>query len=267
MTSTLPAPPAPPTDRTRSCRRSPPRPTSSWTWPAAVDRFVDLAAALPGTAVHYAVKANPHPRCSLSSPRSGAGSTWPAPPRCGPRSARGAPPAGLVYSNPVKRRDHIVEAAALGVRLFVVDSLAETRKVAEAAPGSQVLCRLVTSGEGSDWPLSRKYGCSTYEAVEILTLADELGLDAAGVSFHVGSQQRDPEAWAAPIAAVGPSSSSCASAGCTPGCSTWAAASRRRTTTAAVRSRRTARPSNGTSSRPSAAPPADDRRARARHRR
>ncbi len=74
--------------------------------------------------------------------------------------------------------------------------------MAESAPGSRVLCRLVTSGEGSDWPLSRKYGCSTYEAVEVLTLADQLGLEAAGVSFHVGSQQRDPEAWAKPIAAA-----------------------------------------------------------------
>jgi diaminopimelate decarboxylase len=42
--------------------------------------------------------------------------------------------------------------------------------------------------------LSRKSGCSTYEAVEILAGADEFGLAAAGVSFHVGSQQRHPEA-------------------------------------------------------------------------
>ena len=27
----------------------------------ALDQFVALAAALPGTAIHYAVKANPHP--------------------------------------------------------------------------------------------------------------------------------------------------------------------------------------------------------------
>ena len=47
--------------------------------------------------------------------------------------------------------------------------------MAESAPGSAVLCRLVTSGEGSDWPLSRKYGCSTYEAVDILIDARELG--------------------------------------------------------------------------------------------
>ena len=73
----------------------------------------------------------------------------------------GARPADLVYSNPIKLRSDIVESAALGVRLFVVDSPEETRKVAEAAPGTAVLCRIVTSGSGSDWPLSRKFGCST----------------------------------------------------------------------------------------------------------
>ena len=107
-----------------------------------------------------------------------------------------------MYSNPVKRRSDIVEAAALGVSLFVVDSPQETRKVAQAAPGSSVLCRLVTSGAGSDWPLSRKYGVSTAEALDILLLAAHLGLDPAGVSFHVGSQQRDPGAWATPVAAA-----------------------------------------------------------------
>ncbi len=35
----------------------------------------------------------------------------------------------------------------------------------------------------------------------MLRLAARLGLDAAGVSFHVGSQQRDPSAWDAPIEA------------------------------------------------------------------
>jgi ornithine decarboxylase len=37
--------------------------------------------------------------------------------------------------------------------------------------------------------------------VEVLRLAAGLGLDSAGVSFHVGSQQRDPSAWDAPIEA------------------------------------------------------------------
>ena len=168
---------------------------------AAVDRFVELAAALPGTAVHYAVKANPDARLLAALVAVGCRFDVASPAEVRAVLHAGASADLLVYSNPVKRRDHIVESAELGVRLFVVDSLAETDKVATAAPHSEVLCRLVTSGDGSDWPLSRKYGCSTGEAVEILARANELGLDAAGVCFHVGSQQRDPESWGAPIAA------------------------------------------------------------------
>ncbi|MET0840134.1 MAG: type III PLP-dependent enzyme [Marmoricola sp.] len=183
-----------------------PRPTTPYLEldvPAAVAKYEALAAALPGTAVHYAVKANPHPRLLAELAAVGCRFDVASPEEVRSALRAGAEPADLVYSNPVKRRDHIAEAAAMGVQLFVVDSLAETLKVAEAAPGSRVLCRLVTSGEGSDWPLSRKYGCSSHESVEILIAAHELGLEAAGLSFHVGSQQNDPEAWAAPIAAAG----------------------------------------------------------------
>jgi ornithine decarboxylase len=166
----------------------------------AVDRFVELASALPGTAVHYAVKANPHPALLAELAAVGCRFDVASPVEVRAALRAGAAPETLVYSNPVKRRDHVAEAASLGVGLFVVDSLPEVVKVAEAAPGREVLCRVATSGEGSDWPLSRKYGCSTHESVQILTRAAELGLGAAGLSFHVGSQQRDPEAWAAPVA-------------------------------------------------------------------
>ena len=169
--------------------------------PTAVERFHRLQAALPGTAVHYAVKANPHPVLLRALVTAGASFDVASPTEVRACLAAGARPGDLVYSNPIKLRTDIVESAALGVRLFVVDSPEETRKVAEAAPGAAVLCRLVTSGDGSDWPLSRKYGCSTSEAVDVLRLADELGLEAAGVSFHVGSQQRDTSAWDAPIEA------------------------------------------------------------------
>ena len=91
------------------------------------------------------------------------------------------------------------EAHDLGVRLFVLDSPGEVAKLADAAPGASMLVRIVTSGSGSDWPLSRKYGCSVEDAVALLRDAARLGLDPAGVSFHVGSQQRDPQAWGPPI--------------------------------------------------------------------
>ncbi len=142
---------------------------------AALERFLQLAAALPGTALHYAVKANPHPELLAALAAGGCRFDVASPSEVRAAVSAGATAETLVYSNPVKRRDHVAEAAELGVRLFVVDSLTEVEKVAAAAPASAVLCRLATSGEGSDWPLSRKYGCSSLETVEILTVADSRG--------------------------------------------------------------------------------------------
>src|SRR4051812_15920092 len=138
---------------------------------AAVSRFRRIGAALPGTAVHYAVKANPDPALLTALVAAGGRFDVAGPAEVVAVLEAGAAASDLVYSNPVKRRDDIAFAARLGVRLFVVDSLEETQKVAAAAPGSAVLCRIVTSGEGSDWSLSRKYGCSTAQAARILRCA------------------------------------------------------------------------------------------------
>jgi ornithine decarboxylase len=170
--------------------------------PAAVTRYRRLSATLPGTAVHYAVKANPDP--GLLTALAAAGCRFDV---AGPAEVRaaleaGAHPAHLVYSNPVKARADIRYAAVRGVGLFAADSVQEVEKIAGAAPGSSVLCRIDTSGDGSDWPLSGKFGCPPDHAVSVLRRAAELGLAPAGVSFHVGSQQRDPHAWDAPVAAA-----------------------------------------------------------------
>ena len=136
--------------------------------PYAVATYRRLAAALPGTALHYAVKANPDPTLLAALAGSGCRFDVASPAEISAALMAGAGPGDLIYSNPVKLREHVRFAARLGVDLFVVDSPGEVAKVAEAAPGSGVLCRLVTSGDGSDWPLSRKYGCSTGEAAAIL---------------------------------------------------------------------------------------------------
>lgn len=168
----------------------------------ALEGYDALAGVLPGTAVHYAVKANPHPVLLRALALAGGRFDVASRAETDLCLSAGAAPEDLVFSNPVKRRADVESAARSGVRLFVVDSPEETWKVAEAAPGARVICRLVTSGKGSDWPLSRKFGCSSGEAVTVLRLAASLGLEPAGVSFHVGSQQHDPLAWRAPIDAA-----------------------------------------------------------------
>ena len=105
----------------------------------------------------------------------------------------------LSYGHTIKKSD-IEKAHAAGIDLFAFDSAAEMEKLGRAAPGSRVFCRLVTKGEGADWPLSKKFGCQVQIAEDLLARAKDCGLQPHGISFHVGSQQKDPEQWDAAIA-------------------------------------------------------------------
>ncbi|WP_372739656.1 type III PLP-dependent enzyme [Neptunomonas sp.] len=107
------------------------------------------------------------------------------------------------FGNTIKKRKDIAYFYEKGVRLFSTDSEADLRNIAEFAPGSRIYVRILTEGsEGADWPLSRKFGCSPEMAIELAALAKELGLDPYGISFHVGSQQREIDAWDGAIAKV-----------------------------------------------------------------
>lgn len=168
--------------------------------PALVrERQAELSAALPGVDLFYAVKANPHPLVLGELLGCGTSFDIASPAEAASALAVGATADALLCSNPVQSRKAIAEEYAAGVRTFVIDSVDEADKIADVAPGSAVLVRLGTSGAGSDWPLSGKFGTSPEDAVEILDRCPGLGLEPAGVAFHVGSQQREPGRWSDPI--------------------------------------------------------------------
>ncbi|MDT8427395.1 MAG: type III PLP-dependent enzyme [Pseudomonadales bacterium] len=107
------------------------------------------------------------------------------------------------FGNTIKKSRDIRYFYEKGVRMFATDSEADLRNIAKAAPGSRIYVRILTEGSHTaDWPLSRKFGCQTDMAIDLLILARELGLEPYGVSFHVGSQQRDIGCWDAAIAKV-----------------------------------------------------------------
>lgn len=163
------------------------------------ERYRALAAAFPDASVYYAVKANPEdPVISLLA-RLGARFDVASPAEVDLCLRLGASPDTISYGNTIKKSSDISYAYRNGIRLFALDCAAELEKLADAAPGASVLCRLLTSGEGADWPLSRKFGCDAEMAVDLLVQASRLGLDPCGVSFHVGSQQRDPAQWDAAV--------------------------------------------------------------------
>jgi ornithine decarboxylase len=166
----------------------------------AKDCFAALAAALPGVRVHYAVKANPHPKLLACLHAAGCRfetASW-AEVRAVMRA--GADPADVLFTHPVKPADDITRARKAGVWRFAADSDTELHKLAHNAPGSAVLLR-VDAGAGADGTVGDqgKFGIPPGQAVGLARLARSLGLTPYGLAFHVGSQTMDPTAWAEPI--------------------------------------------------------------------
>jgi ornithine decarboxylase len=158
------------------------------------DNFQTFARALPDSRVFYAVKANPAPEVLSLLASLGSCFDTASVAEAEMALAAGATPERISFGNTIKKERDIARAYALGVRLFAVDCKAEVEKVARAAPGAKVFCRFLFGCEGAEWPLSRKFGCDPVMAIDVLEHAHRLGLEAYGVSFHVGSQQRRTQA-------------------------------------------------------------------------
>jgi ornithine decarboxylase len=152
-------------------------------------------AAMPRVRPHYAVKANPDPRVLKVLVEEGAGFEIASIAELDLLLSLGVPAAEVFYSNPVKSRDSIAYAAAKGVEWYVIDSVDELRRVHGVKPDAKLYLRVATPNIGSDWPLSGKFGAGAAETREIVATAAKLGADLAGVTFHVGSQCRNPANW------------------------------------------------------------------------
>ena len=166
-------------------------------------KYQELATCFPTAKVHYAMKANPgQPVVDLLKE---LGSCF----DCASIFEldrvldSGVEPDRVSYGNTIKKAKHVKYAFDRGVRLYATDSKADLQTIAEQAPGSKVFVRiLVEGGETAEWPLSRKFGCHPDVAIDLLVQAKQLGLVPYGISFHVGSQQKDIAVWDAALSKV-----------------------------------------------------------------
>ncbi|WP_454918354.1 type III PLP-dependent enzyme [Xanthobacter sediminis] len=172
-----------------------------------------FARALPDTRVFYAVKANPDAAILTALEEMGSCFDCASTGEIDMVLATGASPERISFGNTIKKERDIERAFKLGVRLFAVDSYEEVEKIARVAPHSKVFCRILCDGAGAEWPLSRKFGCEPELAVEVLEHAHRLGLAAHGVSFHVGSQQKNVHAWDGALASAASIFRECAERG------------------------------------------------------
>ncbi|WP_457788928.1 type III PLP-dependent enzyme [Pseudomonas sp. PL-6] len=167
------------------------------------DAYDQLGNCFPFAKIYYAVKANPATEIIELLRDKGSSFDIASIYELDKVMATGVGPERISYGNTIKKSRDIRYFFDKGVRLFATDSEADLRNIAKAAPGSKIYVRILTEGSTSaDWPLSRKFGCQPDMALDLLILAKQLGLVPYGISFHVGSQQRDIDVWDAAIAKV-----------------------------------------------------------------
>ncbi len=152
-------------------------------------------SAMPRVHPHYAVKANPDERVLRTLIEEGVGFEIASIAELDLLMKLGVPAAEIFYSNPMKSRAYLEYAAAKGVEWYVLDSVEELRKIVSVKPNAKMYLRIDTPNIGSDWPLAGKFGTHLADISAIIQEAVALKADLAGVTFHVGSQCRNPQNW------------------------------------------------------------------------
>ena len=164
--------------------------------------YLELRRLLPLARIFYATKANPAAEIVRRLVKLGSSFDVASPGEIELCLKEGVTPDRISYGSTIKKKSDIAWAYERGVRLYAFDSIAELEKLAAAAPGARVFCRVLMECDGAEWPLSKKFGCSPRMAADLLVKARDLGLDPYGISFHVGSQQTDLKQWDKAVAQV-----------------------------------------------------------------
>lgn len=154
-----------------------------------------LQQQLPNVKLFYAVKSNPDINLISSLAAMGSYFDVASAGEITALSDMGIAPERMVYANPIKTIGGLEASNRAGVNQFTFDSVGELRKLAHYTPGATVLLRIRIDNKASLVDLNKKFGVSPQEALELLLLARDLGLDMAGLCFHVGSQNTSAGAY------------------------------------------------------------------------
>jgi hypothetical protein len=111
-------------------------------------RCATLRTLLPNAHVYYAVKANPAGAVISALANQGIGFDLASAGEIDRCLQLGIPTDRFCFGNTIKRESDIARAHALGIDLFAFDSPMELEKLARAAPGARVFCRLSVHGRG-----------------------------------------------------------------------------------------------------------------------
>lgn len=158
-------------------------------------KYAEINKFLPEAQIYYAMKANPMNEVISMLHELGSNFDVASRYELDQILSLGIAPDRISFGNTIKKKKDIEYFYRKGVKLFATDSEYDLKNLAEFAPGSKVFFRILTEGTGADWPLSRKFGAHPDMIYNLILQAAELNLIPWGISFHVGSQQRDIGQW------------------------------------------------------------------------
>ncbi|KAG9289820.1 hypothetical protein G9A89_015400 [Geosiphon pyriformis] len=105
-------------------------------------------------------------------------------------------PSKIIYANPCKQASFIRYAAEKNVKLMTFDNAEELHKIKRYFSHAQLVLRILPDDSKSRCKLGLKFGASLDSTGRLLRIAQDLGLNVIGVSFHVGSGCFDENAFA-----------------------------------------------------------------------
>jgi len=150
-----------------------------------------LRRALPGVALHYALKPLPH--AAVVESVLGLGGSLDLATTGEVQLARrlGVDPARCIHTHPIKRDRDIRNALDYGITSFVADNPDEVRKFRAYADRATLLLRVSFRSPGAVCDLSRKFGCDPEQALELARLAARVRAEFAHLVRVVGHERRD----------------------------------------------------------------------------
>lgn len=151
-------------------------------------RYRELARALPGVRLFFAIKSLSEPAVLKTLLAEGSGFDVATTGELNLLRSVGAEGADVIHTHPIKRDQDIRDGLDFGCRIFVADNLDEMHKFVPYRDQAEILLRVSFRSLEATIDLSRKFGCSPERVPEMLAAASELGLKVCGLSFHVGSQ-------------------------------------------------------------------------------
>ena len=168
------------------------------------NRYSEFQKHFPHASIHYAMKADAEKGVLETLAEEGSNFEAASVHELRLLEELKIPPERILYGTSVKPASHIKKFHDYGVNRFAFDSFPELDKIAAIAPKARVYVRVSVNDTGSIYRFSEKFGTVYDNVVPLLVRARELGLEHYGISFHVGSQAGNRDAWAHAIRSLVP---------------------------------------------------------------